>query len=109
MAYGFTAEQVLPTLRMLGDVSAAMPDRLPIGDAAYLYGTLRSQGRAYARDVLQFSNRGISIIHQELSLAPNLSVRDNIFMGRELRKPGFLGNVLRMMDKKAMLETAITA
>ncbi len=30
-------------------------------------------------------NRGISIIHQELSLAPNLSVRDNIFMGREIR------------------------
>ncbi len=29
-------------------------------------------------------NRGISIIHQELSLAPNLSVRDNIFMGREI-------------------------
>src|SRR5579871_297159 len=29
--------------------------------------------------------RGISIIHQELSLAPNLSVRDNVFMGRELR------------------------
>ena len=32
-------------------------------------------------------DRGISIIHQELSLAPNLSVRDNIFMGRELRTP----------------------
>ena len=31
--------------------------------------------------------RGISIIHQELSLAPNLNVRDNIFMGRELRAP----------------------
>ncbi len=30
-------------------------------------------------------DRGISIIHQELSLAPNLSVRDNIFMGRELK------------------------
>jgi erythritol transport system ATP-binding protein len=29
--------------------------------------------------------RGISIIHQELSLAPNLSVRDNIFMGREIQ------------------------
>ena len=29
--------------------------------------------------------RGISIIHQELNLAPNLSVRDNIFIGRELR------------------------
>src|SRR5471030_1354105 len=39
----------------------------------------RSQRFSYdARD------HGISIIHQELSLAPNLSVRDNIFMGREL-------------------------
>ncbi|UKA77611.1 sugar ABC transporter ATP-binding protein [Arthrobacter sp. FW306-07-I] len=28
--------------------------------------------------------QGISIIHQELSLCPNLSVRDNIFMGREI-------------------------
>ena len=28
---------------------------------------------------------GICIIHQELSLAPNMTVRDNIFMGRELR------------------------
>ena len=32
-------------------------------------------------------DRGISIIHQELSLAPNLSVRDNMFMGRELTGP----------------------
>ena len=30
-------------------------------------------------------NRGISIIHQELNLCSNLSVRDNIFIGRELR------------------------
>ena len=30
---------------------------------------------------------GVSIIHQELSLAPNLSVRDNIFMGREIVGP----------------------
>ncbi|MFP8964978.1 sugar ABC transporter ATP-binding protein [Pokkaliibacter sp. CJK22405] len=29
---------------------------------------------------------GISIIHQELSLAPNMNVRDNIFMGREIMK-----------------------
>ncbi len=29
--------------------------------------------------------RGVAIIHQELNLCPNLSVRDNIFLGRELR------------------------
>ncbi len=34
---------------------------------------------------VQARDSGISIIHQELSLAPNLSVRDNIFLGRELR------------------------
>ena len=32
--------------------------------------------------------RGISIIHQELNLCANLSVRDNIFIGRELRGRG---------------------
>lgn len=30
---------------------------------------------------------GISIIHQELSLAPNMTVRDNIFLGREITGP----------------------
>lgn len=33
---------------------------------------------------------GITIIHQELSLCPNLSVRDNIFLGRENLKRGFV-------------------
>ncbi len=32
------------------------------------------------------AENGISIIHQELSLAPNLTVRDNIFMGREIMR-----------------------
>ena len=31
---------------------------------------------------------GIAIIHQELSLAPNLSITDNIFMGRETTRAG---------------------
>ncbi|TFD90757.1 sugar ABC transporter ATP-binding protein [Cryobacterium serini] len=48
-------------------------------------------------EVVQFASSvqardlGISIIHQELSLCSNLSVRDNIFMGRELTTP--LGGV----------------
>nr|WP_315240694.1 sugar ABC transporter ATP-binding protein [uncultured Albidiferax sp.] len=37
------------------------------------------------RSAAEARDCGISIIHQELCLAPNLSVRDNIFMGRELR------------------------
>src|SRR5580765_339435 len=38
---------------------------------------------------------GIRVIHQELALAPNLSVAENLFLGRE---PGHLGFV----DKAAM-------
>jgi erythritol transport system ATP-binding protein len=44
-------------------------------------------GRVAFNSSTEARDLGISIIHQELSLAPNLSVRDNIFMGRELRTP----------------------
>ena len=36
------------------------------------------------------SKNGVAIIHQELSLCPNLSIIDNIFMGREKKKFGFV-------------------
>ena len=42
------------------------------------------------KDTVDASSRGIAIIHQELSLAPNLSVRDNIFMGRESTRGGLV-------------------
>lgn len=49
-------------------------------------GTIQIDGdRVVFSSASDARNRGISIIHQELSLAPNLSVRDNIFMGRELQ------------------------
>ena len=42
------------------------------------------------RNTVEASERGIAIIHQELSLCPNLSVRDNIFMGREMLRGGIM-------------------
>ena len=38
-------------------------------------------------DTNRAREHGIAIIHQELSLAPNLSIRDNIFLGREISGP----------------------
>lgn len=47
-------------------------------------GTLELDGKAVSlQNTVDAAARGIAIIHQELSLAPNLNVRDNIFMGRE--------------------------
>jgi len=47
---------------------------------------------------------GISIIHQELSLAPNLSVRDNIFMGREIMKGGVVDFAEEERQTRALME-----
>lgn len=46
---------------------------------------------------------GISIIHQELSLAPNLTVRDNVFMGREIIKRGSVDFVEEERQTKALM------
>jgi len=47
-------------------------------------------------------NAGIETVYQNLALSPALSIADNIFLGRELRRPGILGSVFRMLDHKQM-------
>ncbi|MFC6357182.1 ATP-binding cassette domain-containing protein [Luethyella okanaganae] len=49
---------------------------------------------------------GIETVYQTLSLAPALDIPSNLFLGREQRRRGFLGTVLRMLDHKAMREQA---
>jgi fructose transport system ATP-binding protein len=50
---------------------------------------------------------GIETVYQDLAVAPAMSIAENLFLGRELRREGFLGNVLRMLDKKKMLEISV--
>ena len=50
---------------------------------------------------------GIETVYQDLAVAPAMSIAENLFLGRELRREGFLGNWLRMLDKKKMLEISI--
>ncbi len=45
---------------------------------------------------------GVETVYQTLAMSPALSIADNMFMGRELRKPGFMGSVLRQLDRAAM-------
>ncbi len=49
---------------------------------------------------------GIETVYQNLAMSPALSIADNMFLGREWRKPGFLGSVLRMTDRARMNEFA---
>jgi fructose transport system ATP-binding protein len=45
---------------------------------------------------------GIETVYQTLAMSPALSIADNMFMGREIRRKGFLGEWLRMLDRPAM-------
>ncbi|SFJ70058.1 mannose ABC transporter ATP-binding protein /fructose ABC transporter ATP-binding protein /ribose ABC transporter ATP-binding protein [Celeribacter neptunius] len=45
---------------------------------------------------------GIETVYQTLAMSPALSIADNMFMGREIRKPGWRGKYLRQLDRKAM-------
>ena len=62
IAYGFQAGSVVKNMEMLGDISSGVG--APLTDIVYLYGTLRTQGRAYTKDIMQFTSRGIPIIGQ---------------------------------------------
>jgi ribose transport system ATP-binding protein len=59
-------------------------------------GEIRLRGELVAIDgPLAGRRHGIAIIYQELSLSPNLSVAENIFLGEEKKRFGFI-------DRKAM-------
>jgi len=55
---------------------------------------------------IQARDAGIETVYQNLALSPALSITDNLFLGRELRRPGFLGNWFRKLDHGAMEKQA---
>lgn len=68
LAFGSNVESVVDEIVMLGNVASGVS--APLGDLIYLYGTLRSQGRAYTVDIRQFAGRGIPI-YEELGKVLN--------------------------------------
>ncbi|MCQ2005500.1 ATP-binding cassette domain-containing protein [Rhizobium sp. NRK18] len=49
---------------------------------------------------------GIETVYQNLALSPALSIADNMFLGREIRKSGPMGSMFRMLDHKKMQQLA---
>ncbi|MEK9690272.1 MAG: ATP-binding cassette domain-containing protein [Burkholderiaceae bacterium] len=50
---------------------------------------------------------GIETVYQDLAVAPAMTIAENLFLGREIRRPGVLGSVFKMIDKRKMLEESI--
>jgi len=55
---------------------------------------------------IQAREAGIETVYQTLAMSPALSIADNMFMGREIRKTGFMGKVMRQLDRTKMEKLA---
>jgi fructose transport system ATP-binding protein len=77
---------------------AAVPDE----------GTIELDGKPVMfRNPIEARRHGIETVYQDLAVAPAMSIAENLFLGRELRRPGILGSVFRSLDKKEMLKQAV--
>jgi fructose transport system ATP-binding protein len=58
------------------------------------------------RTPIEARNAGIETVYQNLALSPALSIADNLFLGRERRKAGPLGQIFRLLDRAQMRKEA---
>jgi fructose transport system ATP-binding protein len=59
------------------------------------------------RSPIDARRHGIETVYQELAVAPAMTIAENLFLGREIVRPGLLGSLFKVLDKKKMLEESI--
>jgi fructose transport system ATP-binding protein len=70
-------------------------------------GEIRLDGKVVNyRTPIEAREAGIETVYQTLAMSPALSIADNIFMGREIRKKGLMGTLFRQLDRPAMRKFA---
>jgi fructose transport system ATP-binding protein len=55
---------------------------------------------------LDARKHGIETVYQDLAVAPALTIAENLFLGREIRRRGVPGRIFRMLAKRQMLREA---
>ena len=92
-------------LAVIGDNGAGKSSMIKAVSGAVIpdEGQVWLEGREVKfRSPIEARDEGIETVYQQLAMSPALSIADNMFMGRELRKPGIMGSVFRRLDKQAM-------
>jgi fructose transport system ATP-binding protein len=70
-------------------------------------GEIRLDGQVVQfQSPMEAREAGIETVYQTLALSPALSIADNMFLGREIRKPGVLGSWFKLLDRAAMERVA---
>ena len=92
-------------LAVIGDNGAGKSSLIKAISGAVIpdEGTIFLQGKQIAfKTPIEARAAGIETVYQTLAMSPALSIAENMFMGRELRKPGFMGQVFRQLDRGRM-------
>ncbi|MGV1759287.1 ATP-binding cassette domain-containing protein [Rhizobium sp. A22-96] len=96
-------------LAVIGDNGAGKSSLIKAISGAVIpdEGEIKLDGKTVQfRSPMEAREAGIETVYQNLALSPALSIADNMFLGREIRKPGVLGSVFRMLDRPAMEKRA---
>ncbi|MEY2992283.1 MAG: hypothetical protein RI946_1677 [Pseudomonadota bacterium] len=96
-------------LAVIGDNGAGKSSLIKAISGAVIpdAGTIELEGKKIQfESPIEAREAGIETVYQTLAMSPALSIADNMFMGRELRKPGWRGKFLRQLDRKKMEDMA---
>jgi fructose transport system ATP-binding protein len=96
-------------LAVIGDNGAGKSSMIKVLCGAVIpdAGEIRLAGDVvHFRSPIEARQAGIETVYQNLAVSPALSIADNIFLGREMRAPGFLGGFFRLLDRGAMQKIA---
>lgn len=96
-------------LAVIGDNGAGKSTLIKAVSGAVIpdEGEITLEGRKVQfRSPTDARGEGIETVYQTLAMSPALSIADNMFMGRELRKPGFRGSLFRQLDRPRMEKIA---
>jgi fructose transport system ATP-binding protein len=96
-------------LALIGDNGAGKSTLIKslVGAVAPDEGEIRLDGQpVHFRSPIEARRAGIETVFQDLAVAPSLDIATNIFLGREIRRRGVLGRILRMLDKSQMRREA---
>ncbi|WP_337268160.1 ATP-binding cassette domain-containing protein [Oryzifoliimicrobium ureilyticus] len=70
-------------------------------------GEIKLEGKpVHFASPMEARKAGIETVYQNLALSPALSIADNMFLGREIRKEGLVGKVFRTLDRPKMEKIA---
>ncbi len=96
-------------LAVIGDNGAGKSSLIKAISGAVIpdEGEIRLDGKPIQfRSPIEAREAGIETVYQNLALSPALSIADNMFLGREIRKEGFMGKYLKLLDRAAMAKVA---